>query len=200
MEFVLDFVNGESTNVNSLKEKLTEKRSPSAHLCAQSAAKDQSPPAAQIWGPPETSFLEPLQGSILELKNEISSISKRIHLIQSTDPSSNLVLYGIPKTVNNTETLTDNLVSTVAEKLKLHISATQIIATRVGNLKPPPGHRPCPVRIHFRDSVDCLEIWKARSCLKRTQLTLSEDLTRRERIQRSILRTLTQSLIPTNQN
>jgi len=71
---------------------------------------------------------------------------------------------------------------------------------RIGNIKPPQGSRPRPVRIHFPESVDRLEIWKSRSRLKATHLTLSEDLPRRERIQRSILSTLTQALIATNQN
>jgi len=88
--------NGESTLVNSLKEKLNEKRSPCPHPCAQSEAKDHTP-AAQIWGPSDTSFLDPLRGSILELKKDFSTISKRIQLTQSSDPNSNLVLYGIPE-------------------------------------------------------------------------------------------------------
>jgi len=62
---------------------------------------DQFPPAAHIWGPRDTSILEPLQGSILEIKNDISYISKRINLIQSTDPKTNLVLYGVPETEKN---------------------------------------------------------------------------------------------------
>jgi len=41
---------------------------------------DQFPPAAYIWGPPDTSILEPLQGSILEIRNDISNISKRIRI------------------------------------------------------------------------------------------------------------------------
>jgi len=64
------------------------------------------------------------------------------------------VLYGIPETENNTETLIDNLVSSVAEKLKLQISPKQISAIRIGNCKPPPGHRPRPVRVHFLEEVD----------------------------------------------
>jgi len=67
------------------------------------------------------------------------------------------------------------------------------------NVKPPQGSRPRPVRIHFPETADRLVIWKSRSRLKGTHLTISEDLSRRERIQRSILSTLTQALIPSKQ-
>jgi len=140
LEELIEFENRESNFVESLKEKMKENDATCSHFAVHSPTSDAHPlnepielpvpvavqpsPAAQIWGLPDTSYLEPLPGSILELKNDISNISKRIHLIQSTDPSSNLVLYGIPETDNYKETLTKNLVSTVAEKLKLHISPT----------------------------------------------------------------------------
>jgi len=77
------------------------------------------------------------------------------------------VLYGIPENENDTEKLTDNLVSFIAEKLKLQISPTQIFATRIGKLKPSSDHRTRPVRIHFLEAVDRLEMWKASFSSKR---------------------------------
>jgi len=54
--------------------------------------------------------------------------------------------------------LTGSLVFSVAEKLKIQISPTQISAVRIGNVKPPPGSRPRPVRIHFPEKADRLQI------------------------------------------
>jgi len=138
------------------------------NFVAPAPVADQFQHAGHIWGPPDTSMLEPLQGSILEIRNDISNISKRINQIQRTNPDTNLVLYGVSETENSTETLIGNLVSTFAEKLKIQISPTQISATRIGNIKPPQRSRPRPVRIHFPASVDRLEIWKSRSRMKGT--------------------------------
>jgi len=82
----------------------------------------------------------------------------------------------------------------MAEKLKIQISRTQIPATRIGNIKPPLGSRPRLVRIHSPEIVDSLKIYKSRSHrFHRSQgahLILSEDLSRRERIQRDLFREL----------
>jgi len=175
-ELEIDPQSGESTFIQSLKEKLPEKSSPCTHLCAQSPPLDA----------------HPLNESIKQLESRFSSMSHEVESITRNDTSKNLVLYGLPETEQNELELSNAVLDVTAVNLRALLQKGKFTSTRIGNTKPPPTNRPRPVRIRFQDTNDRQKIWKARTKLKGTQFALNEDLSYRERIQRSILKGLAQ--------
>jgi len=171
-----EFSQGGSTFVHSLKEKMTEKKSPCAHRCAQPTPLD----------------VRPLKESIKQLENRFSSMAREVELVTKNDTSKNLVLYGLPETEQNGLELSLAVLGVTADYLKTGLRRGKFTSSRIGNIKPPPTNRPRPLRIRFHDSTDREEIWKARTRLKGTQFALNEDLTNQERIQRSIIKGLAQ--------
>jgi len=117
-------------------------------------------------------------------------MSHEVELITKNDTSKNLVLYGLLETEQNDLELSYAFLQVTADHLTTRLQKGKLSSTRIGHIKSIPTNRPRPVRIRFQDTTDRQEIWKARANLKGTEFALNEDLTYRERGQRSIMKGL----------
>jgi len=129
---------------------------------------------------------------ITQLQKEVLTISEQMKVIQTRDSSSNLVLYGVPETEKSNKELSATVARVAIDLLHMQFTYSGISTSRIGD-RNITSKRPRPVRIHFHDPSDRNDFWKRRTLFKSSPFAVSEDLTRRERIQRSIIKFLATS-------
>jgi len=98
----------------------------------------------------------------------------------------------VPETEKNDKELSRTVAQLSIHYLHIQFTYSGISASRI-SVRNHTSNRLRPVRIHFHDPSERNDFWKRRSLFKSTQLAVNEDLSRRERIQRSIIKVLAAS-------